>query len=225
VSTSTSATPRPARPSWWVLGAAILVAGGCVGALIGVWRTSRSTHPSPAAASATPPPVTWAAGAKPAPDFHLVDQEGKPVSLAAYRGRTVIVTFLDPVCRHFCPLEARQLNDLTRSLPARSRPEIVAVSVNTRGNARSSLLRANRRWRVAPQWRWAVGAPYALASVWKRYAVGVQVVRRRISGRTVRDVSHTEAAYVIDRGGYERALFLWPFRAAGVRAALNRLGA
>jgi len=39
----------------------------------------------------------------------------------------------------------------------------------------------------------------------------------------VHNIVHTEAAYVIDADGYERALFLWPFTAADVKATLTDL--
>jgi hypothetical protein len=42
---------------------------------------------------------------------------------------------------------------------------------------------------------------------------------------TVHEVAHTEAAYLIDDRGYERALFLWPFRAGDVQAELAKLHA
>jgi cytochrome oxidase Cu insertion factor (SCO1/SenC/PrrC family) len=135
----------------------------------------------------------------------------------------VIVTFIDPLCRNFCPLEAKQLNDLVRGLPARSRPAIVAVSVNVYGNARANLLQDVAKWRLVPEWRWAVGSGRQLASVWRRYQIGVLVTTKRIAGVRVHEISHTEAAYVIDRRGYERALFMWPFRSEDVSATLRRL--
>jgi cytochrome oxidase Cu insertion factor (SCO1/SenC/PrrC family) len=135
----------------------------------------------------------------------------------------VIVTFIDPLCRNFCPLEAKQLNDLVRSLPSRSRPAIVAVSVNVYLNARANLLQDVAKWRLVPEWRWAVGSGRQLAGVWRRYQVGVLVTTKRIAGVRVHEVSHTEAAYVIDGRGYARALFMWPFRAGDVLATLRRL--
>jgi protein SCO1 len=167
--------------------------------------------------------VSWPAGRRRAPDFRLVDQAGGVVSPAAYRGRPVIVTFIDPLCRNFCPLEAKQLNELVRSLPPRSRPAVLAVSVNVYGNARTNLLEDVARWRLVPQWRWAVGGRSELARVWQRYQIGVLVTTKKLAGVTVHEISHTEAAYVIDRNGYERALFLWPFRAQDVLATLRRL--
>jgi cytochrome oxidase Cu insertion factor (SCO1/SenC/PrrC family) len=187
-----------------------------------VLQSSRESHGLPLAATEAAA-ASWRAGARPAPDFQLVDQAGRRVSLAGYRGRPVIVTFIDPLCRNFCPLEAKQLNDLVLSLPARTLPAILAVSVNVYGNARANLQEDLVKWRLGPQWRWAVGSGRELASVWRRYQVGVLVTTKKIAGVRVHEISHTEAAYVIDRRGYERALFIWPFRAQDVSATLRRL--
>jgi protein SCO1 len=204
-----------------------VLVGVLAGSLFAVMHSSQRSATAPGAAvgtvGATSPPVSWAAGTRRAPDFLLIDQAGRPVSLAAYRGRPLIVTFIDPLCRNFCPLEAKQLNELVRSLPVRSRPGIVAVSVNVYGDARRNLLQDVARWRLVPQWRWAVGSGKQLARVWRRYQVGVLVTTKRIAGVRVHEISHTEAAYVIDGRGFERALFMWPFRAGDVLATLRRL--
>ena len=76
------------------------------------------------------PSATWAAGAIRAPGFRLTDQNGTAFSLASLRGRPVIITFIDPLCRNYCPIEAQHLVGVVRTLPAGSRPAIVAVSVN-----------------------------------------------------------------------------------------------
>jgi cytochrome oxidase Cu insertion factor (SCO1/SenC/PrrC family) len=173
--------------------------------------------------AADAPGAVWAAGAQRAPDFRLADQDGKQFSLASLRGRNVIITFIDPLCRNYCPIEAQRLNDAVRSLPAGSRPAIVAVSVNVAGNARRYLMQDARKWQLVPQWRWGVGGEAQLAPVWHRYHVAVLVTTKKIAGVTVRNVAHTEGAYVIDAAGYERALFLWPYRADGVARVLRSL--
>lgn len=202
----------------WMLWAALAV----VVVLVGLFVLLNVAHRSPAVAT-TPPPASWPAGKRRAPAFLLADQHGRPVSLDRYRGRPVLVTFIDPLCRTFCPLEAKQLNNLVRELPTAERPAIVAVSVNVYGNEQANLLDDEAKWHLVPQWRWAVGRPRQLASVWRKYQIGVQVATKRIAGVTVHEVSHTEAAYLIDGRGYERALFLWPFRAVDVKAALANL--
>lgn len=170
------------------------------------------------------PASTWAAGARKAPSFSLVDQNGKPVSLASFHGRTVILTFLDPLCRNYCPIEASRLGDVVRSLPARARPAILSVSVNVFGNARRYLLQDIEKWKVGPEFRWAVGTPKQLAAVWKQYDIGVLDQKKKIAGVVVHNIVHTEAAYVLDGKGNERALFLWPFTAADVKTELAALG-
>ena len=170
------------------------------------------------------PASTWAAGARKAPSFNLVDQNGKPVSLTSFHGRTVIITFLDPLCRNYCPIEASRLGDVVRSLPAPARPAILSVSVNVFGNARRYLLQDIQKWKVGPEFRWAVGTPKQLAAVWKHYDIGVLDQRKKIAGVVVHNIVHTEAAYVVDGNGNERALFLWPFTAADMKTELTALG-
>jgi cytochrome oxidase Cu insertion factor (SCO1/SenC/PrrC family) len=215
--------PRGSRR--WLLLTALLLLGVAVGSLIALLRVSsgRTRGKTEPLATPTAPPVRWASGKRPAPGFHLVDQSGRMVSPGAYRGRAVIVTFIDPLCHNFCPLEAKQLNALAHSLPRSSRPVILAVSVNLKGDSRATLLHDAKKWRLTPEWHWAVGSPKQLARVWRGYHVGVQVVTKKIAGITVREVNHTEAAYIVDARGYERALFLWPFQAQDVQAELQQL--
>jgi cytochrome oxidase Cu insertion factor (SCO1/SenC/PrrC family) len=186
-------------------------------------RGTSDTAPLSTSPLSDTPSASWPAGARPAPDFRLTDQDGKPVSISRFRGRPVIVTFIDPLCRTYCPLEGRRLNGVVRAYPAASRPAIVAVSTNVAGNGRANLRTVARKWRLVPEWRWAVGGELQLAQVWKRYHVGVLVTTKKVAGVTVRDVVHTEAAYVIDASGNERALFLWPYTAGSVARALHGL--
>ncbi len=44
---------------------------------------------------------------------------------------------------------------------------------------------------------------------------------KKLAGVTVHTIAHTEGAYLIDANGYERALFLWPYRADGVVQTLR----
>ncbi len=45
----------------------------------------------------------------PAAGFQLTDQAGKTVSLADFRGKIVVLTFMESQCKEICPLTAAQL--------------------------------------------------------------------------------------------------------------------
>ena len=199
-----------------------LAAGIGVGLGVGMARGS-SPQPSASAPAADFPDATWAAGKRPAPDFALRDQAGAPVSLARFRGRPVILTFIDPLCRNLCPTEARILDDVAASFPAAQRPAIVSVSVNQWGNARRNLLQDVAKWRLPAVWHWAIGPAPALARAWKEWNIGVYDAPKTIQGLTVHNITHTEAAYVVDATGHTRALFLYPFRASVVAGVIRSL--
>jgi protein SCO1/2 len=211
--------PRVAIPGIAVL--SILAVGTPVVLLVG------SSHGAAAGVNAgaivTPPARSWPAGSQAAPAFVLRDQNGRPVSIAEFRGRPVILTFVDPLCRNLCPLEAHLLNQVVASMPAAARPAIIAVSVDVYADKRADLLQDERRWSLVPQWHWAVGRPAQLAAVWNNYKIGVSVVRKRIGHTAINYITHIEAAYVIDATGHERALFGWPFYPGDLRHELQKL--
>ena len=135
----------------------------------------------------------------------------------------MIVTFIDPLCRNFCPLEAQVINQMERQLPPAHRPVVLAVSVDVYANARRYLVQDDREWHLVPEWRWAVGRPAYLAGVWGNYRIGVKVTTRRINGTVTYRIDHTEAAYVLDATGHERAMFVWPFNPQDVAQVLRQL--
>jgi protein SCO1/2 len=194
----------------WTLWALIPVAAAAAVGLYFAFRSTEASTPRTAAAV-----ETWGAGQLKAPDFRLTDEDGKAVSIAGQRGRTVILTFVDPHCTTFCPRESIVLNDAIANLPAADRPAVIAVNVNPPVTAPAVLRKEARRFKWLPQWRWATGSAASLRSVWGDYHI--QVVP------TKNDIGHTEAAYLIDGSGDQRALFLWPFHAADIAAALKTL--
>jgi len=204
---------------WAVLAAVPLVAIAAVSLAFVV----RSSPTSPDDAVDTTAAATWDARQLRAPDFRLADDHGRPISLAGLRGRPVLLTFIDPLCRDFCPTEVQHLSDVVRDAPAGEKPTIVAVSVNTAGNKPSILAVDRRKWNAPSQFRWAVGSHAQLARVWRGYHIDVIESSKTVAGVKVRQIAHTEASYLLDRDGFERALFLWPYTAAAVSRELRAL--
>jgi cytochrome oxidase Cu insertion factor (SCO1/SenC/PrrC family) len=151
--------------------------------------------------------ASWAAGARPAPQINgLLDQNGQPFSLRSLRGHTVAIVFFDSHCHQECPLEGHALSAAERTLPARDRPVLVAVSVNPQ-DTRASVRAAIRSWGLSSvaRWYWLMGHRPQLAPAWRSYRIFV--APHPVNG----DISHTEAVYLVDRRGFERSAYLWPF--------------
>ena len=211
-------TPSAVHRFRWLIWPAAALPGLAI-----AYMVARALAPSSAS---TPPDViqTWPAEARPAPAFALHDEQGRPLTLASLRGRPAIVTFIDPLCRDFCPREASVLSEAATAIGTDA-PAIVSVSVNPWANTARNFREDALHWNLAKGWRWGVGSEAELAKVWRDYAVGVQIPQKTIAGVKVRNITHTGAAYLIDADGYERALFLYPFTTAQVvsaaRAMLN----
>jgi len=213
--------PRPSARIAGLLAAAACLAGLAVAAVIVVNRAGGTRTESPPAP--TEPGATWGPHQAAAPRFRLVDQTGRAVTDRPTGAQVAVVTFIDPLCRDYCPLEARVLERATQALPAGERPEIVAVSVDPHADTPQNFALDKRKWSLGSNWHWAVGTAAQLTRIWSAYKIGVQVVHQRTAGVSVEKIAHTEAAYVVDRNGFERALFIWPFTVADVTRTIGSL--
>jgi cytochrome oxidase Cu insertion factor (SCO1/SenC/PrrC family) len=151
--------------------------------------------------------ATWAAGSVRAPAINtLRDQSGSRFALSSLHGHPVALVFFDSYCHQECPLEGRQLAASERRLPAAQRPDLVVVSVNPKDTP-TSVAKAIRAWGLAgvAPWHWLMGTHKQLTKIWAEYNIQVSPP---IDG----DINHTEALYLIDREGDERAGYLWPFK-------------
>lgn len=163
--------------------------------------------------------AAWAERAYPAPAIDtLRDQTGRTFSLASLRGRSVAVVFFDSHCHQECPLEGRALAAAERSLPAAQRPVLVAVSVNP-NDTPASAASAAKEWGLASlaPWHWLMGTRKQLARVWAAYHIYVSP--HPVNG----DIEHTEALYLVDRHGYMRSGYLYPFLPQNVTSDLHTL--
>jgi protein SCO1/2 len=161
--------------------------------------------------------ATWQSGEVPAPPFQLRDQHGRMVRLTALRGRPVVLAFMDSLCTSECPIEAAQFAAALRPLSGSAKPHLVVVSVDL-ADSPASVARAARKWHLPTGFEWLLGTHAQLAPVWRAYGISVRPTK---SG----DVEHSDAFYVIDRNGDERAGFLSPFIPGLLTHDLRRLAA
>jgi len=136
-----------------------------------------------------------------APGFTLTDQSGHTLSLAGFKGQTVVLEFMDPHCTDICPIVSQEFIDAYHDLgPAASHVVFVAVNVNAYHHGVADIAGFSREQRLTtiPSWHFLTGPVASLQAVWKAYHVYVQAPGPNA------DIVHTSVVYFIDPGGKER---------------------
>jgi protein SCO1 len=127
-----------------------------------------------------------------APDFTLTDQNGKPVSMAEYRGKPVAVTYIYSHCKETCPLQAQMirgaLDDLGHDIPA------LGISVDPFGDTPASARAFLTKAKMAGRMRFVLGKRRQLQPVWRGFAIQPQL----------RDSEHQAYITLVDRKGLQR---------------------
>jgi cytochrome oxidase Cu insertion factor (SCO1/SenC/PrrC family) len=136
-----------------------------------------------------------------APGFTLTDQSGRPVSLASFRGRPVVLTFMDSHCTDICPLVSREFINAEKDLGSAARNAVfIAVNVNQyhRRIADMASYSSAEGLDSIRSWHFVTGPLRDLRKVWSNYQVMVRAPSRNA------DVIHTSLIYFIDPQGRER---------------------
>ena len=179
--------------SFMVLAAVVFLALLAQRALLGTRAGESAVTPTPGlAADIVIPPESI-----PASDFTLHDQDGKAVSVSAFRGQVVAITFLDSHCKQLCPLEADQLAQAQRALGTTSKLILLVVTVAPATDTPESERAFALMHHWTGEWHWLIGAPEQLAAVWKAYSIAVQ--------GTPDNVLHSTVLYLVDKQGFQRA--------------------
>jgi protein SCO1/2 len=116
---------------------------------------------------------TLALPAEPAPPISLRNYLGQPVTLGAYRGRAVLVTFLYTHCPDICPLITSNLRVALAMLGARaSQAQVIAISVDPRGDTPASVTAFLRAHGMLGRMQYLIGSAAELARTWSAWKVG-----------------------------------------------------
>jgi len=134
----------------------------------------------------------------PVPDFALRDQNGTLVRLSAERGKVVLLTFLYTHCLGLCPLTAVRLDRAASRLGARN-VQVLAVSVDPRGDTRAAVRRFVRSHALHAEFHYLTGPSPALQRIWSAYDVS--------TARYGDHAYHTLYTMLIDRRGRDRVLY------------------
>ena len=181
-----------------LVAAGVVAAAGIGFSLWGLTQDGRRAETAPAvqrsapadrfAGSLMPPGVR-------APSFRLRDQDGRPLTMAALRGRPAIVTFLYTTCTETCPAQAQQiklaLDRVGEPVPA------VGVSVDPEVDTPESARRFLREQRIGDRMDLALGSRRELEPVWRGFAIQPQLP----------DAEHQARTVLIDARGFQRVGF------------------
>lgn len=134
----------------------------------------------------------------PMPNFALTDQRGKPLSLAQFAGRAVVLSFNDDECQDLCTLLALDVAAANRDLGPLAK-HVAFVSINA--NPYKPAVADVKAWTdahglgSADNWYFGTGTPATLAAIAKNYGVPIALDPK------TRTVQHGAQLFFIDPKG------------------------
>ena len=139
---------------------------------------------------------------QPVPDGKFVDQDGKPVTIAAYRGSVVLVTFMYTSCPMptFCPLMDRHFAAIQEKLKAKRNQlhaHLLSVSIDPVVDTPAVLKEHAQKLNADPRlWTFLTGDRDDLDQWGARFGVSVS---RALNDP--KDITHNLRTAIIDRQG------------------------
>ena len=189
--------PQPSRRRRLVLfncvfGLCVLL---CVGAVTAVVMRPRSTPHAPSIPAPAVLPLNIAA-----PGFVLTGQFGQRVSMADYRGKAVVIAFVDSECTTICPLTTSTLTAAKDDLGTNSsRVQLLGINANPLATTVGDVRAYSAAHDLLYRWNFLTGSVADLSAVWEAYHVYTAV--------TGTGIDHDPVVIVIDPAGRERAIF------------------
>ncbi|HCG00368.1 MAG TPA: hypothetical protein DEV93_07460 [Chloroflexi bacterium] len=139
----------------------------------------------------------------PAPSFRLRDQFGRIVTLSQFRGRPVVLTFMESHCTQLCPRVADKIHQAVDEIGSGSnRVAILAVSTDPEGDTPAASREFSRQHHLLDRWHYLSASRGVLTPIWHDYYI---YAAPKGASPSV-DAAHTSATYLVDSAGRERVL-------------------
>jgi protein SCO1/2 len=156
---------------------------------------------------------------RPVPDVPLVDQAGRPTSLAAFRGKVVVLANFLSLCQDECPMVTGAFISMQRDVQAAGLGNSVAfleVSVDPARDTPARLAAYSQQFGAT--WPILTGTPADLTRLWGFFGVSYQQVPEdqppKLDWWTHQpltyDVTHTDGFILLDARGHERFITVSP---------------
>jgi protein SCO1/2 len=143
----------------------------------------------------------------------LVDQQGRPVSLAGLGGKVVVLAPFLSLCQDECPLVTGAFISLQRDLRAAGLGNQVVFVEATVDPGRDTVARlAAYQNEFGADWDLWTGTPANVAAFWRPFGVEYQIVPEEQPPKTdwftgkplTYDVDHTDGYILVGTDGHER---------------------
>jgi protein SCO1 len=108
------------------------------------------------------------------PDFRLLNQDGKPIHLAQYRGHPLLLTFIYTRCPlpDYCPRTSKNFSEIYQALQTMSqsdrKPHLLSISFDVDHDTPAVLREYAGRYMhpaVFDQWEFATGSPEEIKQI------------------------------------------------------------
>jgi protein SCO1 len=149
-----------------------------------------------------------------APALALVDQHGQSITLEAFRGRPVLVTFAYAHCETVCPLLLNDVLAAQRRLTDRP-TQVIVVTLDPWRDTPSRLDSIARNWNMGPEAHLLSGEPAAVERTLNAWRVP------RVRNEKTGDLSHPAIVYVVGPDG--RIAYVVQGNADAIAAAVHAL--
>jgi cytochrome oxidase Cu insertion factor (SCO1/SenC/PrrC family) len=155
------------------------------------------------------------------------DDQGRPVTLASLRGKTVVLTDFLSLCQEVCPLTSANLGQVNQAVGRAGRAgdiSIVEVTVDPGRDTSARLAAYSKIIGAGANWQLLTGTAADVAALWKWF--GVAYERQPESSPApmdwwtgeplTYDVGHSDVLFFLDPQGVERYLITGAPNAAAV---------
>jgi protein SCO1 len=183
----------------------LLIALLCASTLLAACGSSGDPAPPPASQGIVQD--------RPIPDVPLISSSGAATSLAAYRGKFVVMAPFLTLCQDECPLVTGAFIALQRDVEAAGLSKKVVfmeITVDPGRDTPGRLAAYSKEF--GADWPLMTGTPANLDALWRFLGVSVQIVPEAqpakidwLTGKPLTyDVNHTDGYFLIDPAGHER---------------------
>ena len=150
---------------------------------------------------------------RPIPNVPLISSARTATSLAAYRGKYIVLAPFLSLCQDECPLVTGAFIALQRDVKTAglgAKVVFMEITVDPGRDTPARLTAYSREF--GADWPMLTGTPTNLDALWKYLGVSVQIVPEEqpakidwLTGKALTyDVNHTDGYFLIDPSGHER---------------------